>query len=116
SGEIFENLRVGGIPQRINDGASYYGAMNLTGNCWERCVTVGHPLGRAYDGLHGDGVLTEDGFADVANWPGKDGTGAGNRGGVWSSPALIYLRVNVRFAANFPKSEDGKNSGCRLGY
>ncbi|MDD4908078.1 MAG: SUMF1/EgtB/PvdO family nonheme iron enzyme [Candidatus Omnitrophica bacterium] len=116
SGEIFENLRVGGIPQRINDGASYYGAINLTGNCWERCVTVGHPLGRAYDGLHGDGVLTEDGFADVANWPGKDGTGAGNRGGVWSSPALIYLRVNVRFAANFPKSEDGKNSGCRLGY
>ena len=116
SGEIFENSRIEGVSQRINDGASYYGAMNLTGNVWERCVTVGHPLGRAYDARHGDGVLTEDGYADVTNWPGKDGAGAGNRGGVWSSPALKYLRVAVRFAANFPKSEDGKNSGCRLGY
>jgi hypothetical protein len=116
SGEIFENMRVEGVPQRVNDGASYYGARNLTGNVWKRCITVGHPLGRIYDARHGNGTLTEDGYADVANWPGKDGAGAGNRGGVWSSPALKYLRVAVRFAANFPKSEDGKNSGTRLGY
>jgi len=116
SGEVFENLRVEGVPAKINDGASYYGARQLSGNCWERCVTVGHTLGRAFDGLHGDGVLDEEGFANTPNWPGKDGTGAGNRGGVWSSPAGKYLRVALRFAANFPKSEDGKNSGCRLGF
>jgi formylglycine-generating enzyme required for sulfatase activity len=116
SGEIFENSRHDGVSQRINDGASYYGVRNLSGNVWERCVTIGHQLGRVYDGQHGDGELDADGFCNVANWPGKDGAGAGNRGGVWSSPAPKYLRISLRFAANFPKSEDGKNSGCRLGF
>ncbi len=116
SGEVFENLRVAGVPERINDGASYYGVRNLSGNVWERCVTIGHELGRIYDAKHGDGQLDDEGFANVANWPGKDGAGAGNRGGVWSSPEPKYLRLALRFAANFPKSEDGKNSGCRLGF
>lgn len=116
SGEVFENLRVEGVPERINDGASYYGVRNLSGNVWERCVTIGHELGRAFDAKHGDGELDADGYSNAANWPGKDGAGAGNRGGVWSSPEPKYLRIALRFAANFPKSEDGKNSGCRLGF
>ncbi|MFH0838727.1 MAG: SUMF1/EgtB/PvdO family nonheme iron enzyme [Candidatus Omnitrophota bacterium] len=116
SGELFENTQHKDVPKRINDGSSYYGVMNLSGNVWERCVTLGHTLGRAYDAIHGDGELDVDGFANVASWPGKDGAGAGNRGGVWSSPAPKYLRLALRFAANFPKSEDGKNSGCRLGF
>ncbi|MBN1913788.1 MAG: SUMF1/EgtB/PvdO family nonheme iron enzyme [Candidatus Omnitrophica bacterium] len=116
SGEILENTRHEGIPERIGYGASYYGVMNLSGNVWERCVTIGHKLGRQFTGIHGDGKLDVDGFADVQFWPGRDGTGAGNRGGVWSSPAFKYLRMALRFAANFPKSEDGKNSGCRLGF
>ncbi len=116
SGEVFENSRVEGVSTRINDGASFYGVRNLSGNVWERCVTIGHQLGRVYDGKRGDGALSDDGFCNVENWPGKDGAGAGNRGGVWSSPAPKYLRVSLRFAANFPKSEDGKNSGCRLGF
>ncbi len=116
SGEILENSMQGGVSERINSGASYYGVRHLSGNVWERCVTIGHPLGRSFDGQHGDGALREDGFADVPHWPGKDGAGAGNRGGVWSSPAPKYLRLALRFAANFPKSEDGKNSGCRLGF
>ncbi len=116
SGEVFENTRHQGIDEKINDGASYYGVRNLSGNLWERCVTIGHDLGRIYDARHGDGVLDADGFCNAANWPGKDGAGAGNRGGVWSSPAFKYLRFALRFAANFPKSEDGKNSGCRLGF
>ena len=116
SGEIIDNSMVPGVSERINCGASYYGVRNLSGNVWERCVTIGHTLGRIYDGQHGDGELDADGFCNVANWPGKDGAGAGNRGGVWSSPAPKYLRISLRFAANFPKSEDGKNSGCRLGF
>lgn len=116
SGEIFENSQPEGVPERINTGASYYGVRNLSGNVWERCITLGHQLGRAYDAQHGDGALDDEGFANVPNWPGKDGAGAGNRGGVWSSPEPKYLRLALRFAANFPKSEDGKNSGCRLGF
>jgi formylglycine-generating enzyme required for sulfatase activity len=116
SGEVFENSRHEGVSEKINDGASYYGVRNLSGNVWERCVTIGHQLGRIYDGQHGDGALDAEGFCNVSKWPGKDGAGAGNRGGVWSSPAPKYLRISLRFAANFPKSEDGKNSGCRLGF
>ena len=116
SGELFENSMQGDVSARINNGASYYGARNLSGNVWERCITIGHKLGRIYDAKHGDGELDADGFCNVPNWPGKDGAGAGNRGGVWSSPAPKYLRLALRFAANFPKSEDGKNSGCRLGF
>jgi formylglycine-generating enzyme required for sulfatase activity len=116
SGEIFENSRHEGVSERVNDSASYYGVRNLSGNLWERCVTVGHSLGRKFTGVHGDGKLDMDGFSDVSDWPGRDGTGAGNRGGVWSSPSFKYLRFALRFAANFPKSEDGKNSGCRLGF
>ncbi len=113
---LFENSQHEGIPKRLNDGAAYYGVMELNGNLWERCVTVGHKLGRKFTGVHGDGKLDVDGFADVSDWPGRDGTGAGNRGGIWSSPGWKYLRLCLRFAANFPKSEDGKNSGTRLGY
>jgi formylglycine-generating enzyme required for sulfatase activity len=116
TGELFENSTQGDVSERINCGASYYGVRNLSGNVWERCITIGHQLGRVYDAQHGDGELDPDGFCNVPNWPGKDGAGAGNRGGVWSSPAPKYLRLALRFAANFPKSEDGKNSGCRLGF
>jgi len=116
SGEIFENSRHEGVDQKINDGASYYGVRNLSGNVWERCVTIGHPIGRSFTAQHGDGELDEAGFSNVPFWPGQAGAGAGNRGGVWSSPEPKYLRISLRFAANFPKSEDGKNSGCRLGF
>ena len=113
---LFENTRHAGVPVRLNDGASYYGIMELSGNLWERCVTLGHPAGRAFAGSTGDGALDADGNADVADWPGIDGAGGGNRGGVWSSPAGKYLLVGLRFAANLPREPRGKNSGIRLGY
>ena len=113
---LFENSQHEGVPKRINDGASYYGIMELSGNLWERCVTIGHSKGRAFKGTHGDGNLDPSGYADVPDWPGKDGAGAGNRGGVWSSPSGKYLWVALRFAANNPRSKKGKNSGIRLGF
>jgi len=113
---LFERSQHEGVSPRVNSGASFYGAMELTGNLWERCVTIGHVTGRRFTGITGDGNLTTDGFSDIEDWPGRDGAGAGNRGGVWSSPEGKYLPFALRFAANFPKSEDGKNSGCRLGF
>jgi formylglycine-generating enzyme required for sulfatase activity len=113
---LFENTRHAGVPVRINDGASYYGVMELSGNLWERCVTLGHPAGRAFEGSTGNGELDPDGNADVADWPDADGAGGGNRGGVWSSPAGKYLLVGLRFAANLPREPRGKNSGIRLGF
>ncbi len=68
---------------RRDAGAGYYGALELSGNLWERPVTVGEPQGRAFAGTHGDGVLDASGNANVASWPGVDSIGAGFRGGGW---------------------------------
>jgi formylglycine-generating enzyme required for sulfatase activity len=70
---------------RVSSGASYWGIMELSGNLWERAVTIGNEKGRAFTGIHGDGLLTSDGNADAATWPGLDSYGAGWRGGSWNS-------------------------------
>jgi hypothetical protein len=81
-------MRVGamaaGDATRINSGAAYYGAMDLSGNLSERAVTVGNSTGRGFNGAkHGNGVLTSGGEGDVATWPGTDAVSAGVRGGSW---------------------------------
>jgi len=72
---------------RQPSGAGYYGAMELSGNVWERVVSLTN--GRSYSGLHGNGVLNVNGNANTAAWPGinggevTDAKGAGFRGGSW---------------------------------
>lgn len=68
-------------PTREQAGATFYGVMEMSGNLWERYVTVYNAPGRSFTGLHGNGVLASNGNADVANWPGTDAVGAGFRGG-----------------------------------
>jgi len=86
---------------RITAGASYYGIMELSGNLWERAVTVGNPTGRAFTGLHGNGALSTNGYANETAWPGLTGgevtlaTGSGFRGGHWSDSST-YMRVSDR--------------------
>ena len=113
---LFSNSRHEGYSKRLNDGATYYGIMEMTGNLWEQLVTPAHSKGRIFKNIHGDGTIDENGFADVESWPGADRAGAGVRGGVWSSPEQIYLAIATRFAASFPRDTRGKNSGCRLGF
>jgi formylglycine-generating enzyme required for sulfatase activity len=50
-------------------GASYYWVLDLAGSVWERAVTIGHPVGRAFKGSHGDGRLTTYGSATNEDWP-----------------------------------------------
>ncbi|HRV13636.1 MAG TPA: SUMF1/EgtB/PvdO family nonheme iron enzyme, partial [Tenuifilaceae bacterium] len=72
---------------RITAGASYYGIMELSGNLWERAVTVGNATGRDFTGLHGNGALSTNGHANETAWPGltsgevTGATGSGFRGG-----------------------------------
>ena len=54
---------------REETGASYYGVMEMSGNLSEFMVGVGNAEMRAYTGLHGDGALTTNGLADIANYP-----------------------------------------------
>jgi formylglycine-generating enzyme required for sulfatase activity len=89
---------------RAESGASYYGIMELSGNLWERPVTVGNATGRAFTGVHGNGALSANGHANETAWPGltsgevTSATGSGFRGGHWSSVATL-MRASDRFYA-----------------
>jgi formylglycine-generating enzyme required for sulfatase activity len=91
---IFANETSG----RVSAGASYWGIMELSGNLWERPVTIGNETGRAFTGTHGDGVLDSSGDANAATWPGTDAVGAGWRGGSWID-APYGIQVSDRVLA-----------------
>jgi formylglycine-generating enzyme required for sulfatase activity len=63
--------------------ASYYWVMDLSGSLWERVISIGNPKGRAFSGSHGDGRLTNYGFATNSDWPAgiAEAGGFGFRGG-----------------------------------
>jgi formylglycine-generating enzyme required for sulfatase activity len=112
---------------RISAGAGYYGVMDLSGNLWERTVTIGNPQGRGFTGSHGDGVLTitagHEGNATNSDWPGLDtalangittATGSGFRGGSWDTDAA-YLRTSDRSKAALTSNIRASDYGGRLG-
>jgi hypothetical protein len=101
-------MRVGSFGQGVNTragtGASYYGIMELSGNLMERPVTVGLATGRAFTGVHGNGVLDAGGYADVINWPDNfTADGAGWRGGNFVNNNTFSL-VSNRFIAAYINS------------
>ncbi len=107
---------------RAGAGAGYYGMMELSGNLWERTVTIGRPSGRAYTGLHGTGMLTADGNSDEPTWPGILGgleiyvggnSGMGNRGCDWFGQAQTYLTISNRSMANYGAPDRNYNTGGR---
>jgi hypothetical protein len=58
------------VNTRVASGASYYGIFDLSGNLWERTVTVGNSSGRSFQGnRHGDGNLNTTGEANQSGWP-----------------------------------------------
>jgi formylglycine-generating enzyme required for sulfatase activity len=94
---------------RTQAGASFYGIMELSGNLWERPVTVGNADGRAYTGVHGDGALSTNGNATETAWPGLTGSpgevtgasGSSLRGGNLVATTAEALQVSRRiFAAS----------------
>ena len=80
---------------RSTSGAGYYGVMELSGNLFERTVTVGNTIGISYFPWHGDGRLstTTVGNARQIGWPGSayytgyigvsGADGSGYNGGAW---------------------------------
>lgn len=98
---------------RTTAGGGYYGIMELSGNLWERPVTVGNTTGRLFTGLHGDGTLNSSGDADVTNWPGTGATGSGFRGGGWYGGAT-RARVSDRYYAAGTASGRNDAGGGRL--
>jgi formylglycine-generating enzyme required for sulfatase activity len=113
-------MRVGamaaGDATRIESGAGYYGLMDLSGNLWERPVTVYNSTGRGFNGAkHGNGVLTSGvagGNADVTTWPSTDAIGVGFRGGHWGSTAS-FARLSARDVGAPSNASRYINSGGR---
>jgi formylglycine-generating enzyme required for sulfatase activity len=57
---------------REQAGAGYYGAMELGGNLWERCISLATLTGRNYAGGHGNGKLDVNGGTSLfPDWPGS---------------------------------------------
>ncbi|MGD0709707.1 MAG: SUMF1/EgtB/PvdO family nonheme iron enzyme [Bacteroidales bacterium] len=63
------------------NGYSFYHISDLSGNLFERCISISNKAGILFKGSHGDGNLDESGNATNTDWPGVKGVGAGFRGG-----------------------------------
>jgi formylglycine-generating enzyme required for sulfatase activity len=117
-------LRVGcfatATSTREQAGASHYGIMELSANLWERIVSVGHPTGRNFTrSVHGNGLLTSDGFCDISTWPGfvtnkvSGADGSGYRGGDWNNTNTTVLRVSSRYSASGVYTDRDNRQGFR---
>ncbi len=82
-------------------GASYYWVMDLSGSLWEKVITIGNPIGRAFTGSHGDGKLSF-GHATNEDWPKSNDQegGFGYRGGG-------YYEIGTRYGDFNPHSPIG---------
>ena len=76
---------------RVMTGATFYGIMEMSGNVWERAVTVGNAQGRSFVGSHGNGLLDANGLpTGNTDWPSfSTAIGAGQRGGSWNTPTTV---------------------------
>lgn len=102
---------------RAQSGSTYYGILEMSGNLWERTVTIVHATGLAFTGAHGNGTLSTAGYADISTWPGYSSsevtgaTGSGFRGGSWGDD--VRLRVSDRYSASEVGIVRGPNHGFR---
>jgi formylglycine-generating enzyme required for sulfatase activity len=122
SGGVPGPLRVGafagGATTRDQAGATYYGIMEMSGNLWERTVTIGNADGRGFTGVHGNGRLSANGHANQTNWPGLSNSevtgasGSGWRGGAWDNTAPHAL-VSHRIVAASTNSNRSTPFGFR---
>jgi len=106
---------------RVVAGAGYYGAMEMTGSCFDMVVNCATVAGRSFDGSnHGDGSLSATGYANATTWPGANGNnaigttnagvnagstggaGMGLKGGDFNEAA--YLLVSARQYIQWPNS------------
>jgi formylglycine-generating enzyme required for sulfatase activity len=97
---------------RTSSGSSYYGVMDMTGNVWERPVSVGSAIGRMFNGLNGDGLLNANGDANVLNWPPATSEGSSFRMGNWFR-ATERARISDRFFGATPLDNRTGHRGFR---
>lgn len=74
SGPLRVGIQATSSSSRYSAGASFYGLINMNDMGHEVVVTLGNVAGRSYRGTHGDGLLTTNGYANEAHWPGASGS------------------------------------------
>ncbi|MEL6987263.1 MAG: SUMF1/EgtB/PvdO family nonheme iron enzyme, partial [Bacteroidota bacterium] len=98
---------------REETGATYWGIMEMSGNCYEFVISVGSSQTRDFRGLHGDGNITSTGnasFSLLSDWAFVNSVGVGYRsseistryGGNYNNPnrELWHGIRGVRTASN----------------
>ncbi len=99
-GSVQGPLRVGAFASasttRQESGAGYYGVLELSGNLGDQTISVGNAEGRAFNGTHGNGILTNSGYANEDTWPEANAQGSNMRGGTWNYIASL-MRTSDRF-------------------
>lgn len=115
---------------RLASGGSYYGVMELSGNLWEPVVTTGNTAGRSFKGNLGDGILSPNGSANQATWPGikNDGSIANTsgviskintagivaKGGSFADESFFSVTSYLWNPADYPATRSAaKGYGCR---
>lgn len=98
-------------PNREETGGTYYGIMDMAGNLYERCISIGDPSSRAFSGQHGDGRLNTNGDANVTGWPISNDTFS-FRGGTAGSFAS-RARTADRSFGNYTGAIDLQSNGIR---
>ncbi|MBU3676113.1 MAG: hypothetical protein FGM54_02895 [Chitinophagaceae bacterium] len=99
---------------RAQSGATFYGIMDMTGNVYERCVSVAGSQGRVFTGLHGDGVVNNStALHDVTNWPTAGSPQMSFRGASFSNSAIPNGMVSDRTLGLFTNNTRASNHGGR---
>jgi formylglycine-generating enzyme required for sulfatase activity len=82
---------------REQAGAAYYGVMEMGGNIYEQCLTIGHSNISSifFDGTLGNGMLDAIGNADVNSWNPSSINLSIVRGGSFASTAA-HVRTSDR--------------------
>ena len=114
SGPVRTGIFATSSTARPSSGSGYYGNMELSGNLWERVVTVGNAAGRTFSGANGNGTLNSSGDADVSGWPAA--AGAGWKGGSWLNTTTNSATTSDRAQAantNNTRSADAGGRGVR---
>lgn len=100
---------------RESSGAGFYGALDLAGNGIEQIITASNPQGRNFTGVPGDGQLDFAGNANVDNWPGASGLGAGYRGMILSNPTRYSTSCRI-LINGFPNPADARTQHPTQGF
>jgi hypothetical protein len=111
TGPVRTGIFATGSTSRATSGSGYYGNMELSGNLWERVVTLGNATGRTFSGVHGNGTLTSGGASDVSGWPAAAGTGW--KGGSWLNTTTNSATTSDRAQAANTDNTRAADAGGR---